>query len=67
VPLRIENAGRKTDITVDQTLALERGQPFRRIGVVELAAGIETILTLSNTGTDGFVILDALQLLALPE
>jgi hypothetical protein len=32
------------------------------VGTVELTGEAETVITLSNTGTDGFVILDALQL-----
>jgi hypothetical protein len=34
---------------------------FRSLGTVELDADAETVITLSNTGTDGFVILDALR------
>ena len=35
----------------------------RPIGAVELIAGIESVVTLSTTGSSGFVILDAIQLL----
>jgi hypothetical protein len=63
VPLTIECDGRKTDITVDQTQPLAAGEAFRTIGSVELDGDFETVITLSNTDTDGFVILDALQLI----
>ena len=63
VPLTIQCGGRKTDMTVDQTQPLAAGEAFRAVGNVQLDGGVETIITLSNTGTDGFVIMDALQLL----
>lgn len=61
VPVVVESAGRKTEITVDQTQPLPPGEAFRRIGEMDLEAGIESTLTIRNIGTDGFVILDALQ------
>ncbi|MDI1313789.1 FAD-dependent oxidoreductase [Prosthecobacter sp.] len=63
VPVTIQCSGRKTEITVDQTQALAAGEAFRTIGSVQLDGGVETVITISNTATDGFVILDALQLL----
>lgn len=65
LPLTIESDGRKTQITVDQTQRLPAGQAFRSIGTVELTRDAETTITLSNTGTDGFVILNALQLILI--
>jgi len=61
VPLEIESGGRTTVLTVDQTSPLPPGEAFRSIGVVELEG--DTTITLRNRDTDGFVILDALQLL----
>ncbi|MBN8418401.1 MAG: FAD-dependent oxidoreductase [Verrucomicrobia bacterium] len=63
VPVTIQCSGRKTDITVDQTQPLAAGEAFRTIGSVQLDDGVETTITISNAGTDGFVILDALQLI----
>jgi len=63
VPVTIQSGGRKTDLTVDQTQPLAAGEAFRTIGSVQLDGGVESIITVSNTGTDGFVILDALQLI----
>lgn len=63
VPVTIECGGRKTEMAVDQTQPLAAGEAFRSIGTVQLESGAETTITLSNTGTNGFVILDALQLI----
>lgn len=49
----------------DQTVPLAAGDRFRRVGVVELTAGQPVTITVSNAETDGFVILDAIQLLQL--
>ncbi|MCB1202769.1 MAG: FAD-dependent oxidoreductase [Verrucomicrobiae bacterium] len=67
VPIIVESGGRKTEITVDQTLPLPPGESFREIAEVELAGEAETTITVSNRGTDGFVILDALQLVEAGE
>jgi len=64
VPVTIESDGRKTEIKVDQTKPLPAGEAFRSIGSVELDG--DTIITIRNADTDGFVILDALQLLPAP-
>ncbi|MCF7784478.1 MAG: FAD-dependent oxidoreductase [Prosthecobacter sp.] len=63
VPVTIQCSGRKTDIAVDQTQSLAAGEAFRTIGSVQLDGGVETTITVGNAGTDGFVILDALQLI----
>ncbi len=63
VPLTVRSGGCQTEITVDQTRPLPPGQAFRSVGTVDLAADSATTITVSNTGTDGFVILDALHLL----
>jgi len=65
LPLTIQSGGRKTEFTVDQTQRLPAGQVFRSLGAIELTRDVETTITLSNTGTDGFVVLDALQLVLI--
>jgi hypothetical protein len=65
VPVNIQSGGRKTTLTVDQTRPLPAGETFRSVGAVELAGDAETVITVTNTGTSGFVILDALQLLPI--
>lgn len=63
VPVSIQSGDRSMTLEVDQTQPLPKGEAFRSIGHVELVQGTETTITLSNTGTEGFVILDAMQLL----
>ena len=63
VPVRVTSGTHTTALTVDQTVPLPNGKAFRPVGEVELAAGVESLITITNDGTNGFVILDALQLL----
>ena len=66
VPVRILQGGRSTVLLVDQTVPLPAGEVARPVGMVFLQKGEEAMLTVSNPGTDGFVILDAVQLLPVP-
>jgi hypothetical protein len=61
VPLTVESGGQTTQLTVDQTQPLPAGEVFRSIGTVALNG--DTTITVRNADTDGFVILDALQLM----
>jgi hypothetical protein len=63
VPVIISSGPHTAKLSVDQSLPLPRGEAFRSIGTVELAAEVESTITISNQGTEGFVIVDALQLL----
>ena len=63
VPVVVVSGSHKKRIVVDQTRPLPAGQPFRRVGTVHLAGGIETVITISNDDTDGFVIVDAVRLI----
>lgn len=60
VPLTIESGGHTSQLTVNQTQPLPAGEAFRSIGTVELNG--DTTITVCNADTDGFVILDSLQL-----
>lgn len=62
VPLNITSGAHVANFTVDQTLARPPGSTVREIGLVQLVADQETVITLGTAGTTGFVILDALQL-----
>ena len=64
VPLTIQNGEKAVELLVDQTQPLPAGEAFRSISKVELQKDLETTITLRNRETDGFVILDALQLVA---
>ncbi|MEN3943893.1 FAD-dependent oxidoreductase [Prosthecobacter sp. SYSU 5D2] len=62
VPVAIQSGSHSARILVDQTLSMAEGESFRTVGSVMLSAEGECILTVRNEDTDGFVILDALQL-----
>lgn len=66
VPVIVTSGSQRTEIKVDQTIALPSGQSFRTVGTVALMEG-ESTLTVGNADTDGFVILDALQLVPAGE
>ena len=67
VPIKIKSGEHKVSLTVDQTMTMPPGKSFRTIGSVQLLADKESVLTVTNQGTDGFVILDAIQLVPLAE
>ena len=64
VPVSVQNSGSTMTLTVDQTKPLPAGEVFGSIGTIELNGN--TTITISNKATNGFVILDALQLLLTP-
>lgn len=66
VPVTVTSGAHAARLEVDQTTPLADGALFRPIGTAELDAGAETVLTVSDEGADGFVILDALRLLPVP-
>ena len=63
LPLIIRSGAHETKLTVDQTMALPADEAFRSIGSIELEADTETTITLSNSETEGFVIVDAFQVI----
>ncbi|PQO28101.1 xanthan lyase [Blastopirellula marina] len=63
VPVVIANGASTFELVVDQTAALPSGEAFRTIGMVTLEAGKTSKIVISNQETDGFVILDAIQLI----
>ncbi|TWT34332.1 FAD-dependent oxidoreductase [Blastopirellula retiformator] len=63
VPITIETDGKRQVVLADETLDLDAGERFRTVATIDLPAGKETTITISNEGTEGFVICDALQLL----
>jgi hypothetical protein len=68
VPITIESGPHKTTtLTFDQTQPLPKGAAFRSAGIVQLTSDVETRITLSNAGTKGFVIVDAIQLIEVKE
>ncbi len=67
VPVTIESDTHKIVLTFDQTELLPAGAAFRSAGIILLAADVESTITLSNAGTTGFVIVDAIQLIEVKE
>ena len=65
VPVTVSSGSYRKDIVVDQTAPHPRGKHFRPIDTVDLGANAETVIQITNAGTAGFVILDALQLLPI--
>ncbi|MFN3151223.1 FAD-dependent oxidoreductase [Bremerella sp.] len=65
VPLTLTNGGNTIELTVDQTKPLPSGEAFQKIGTVTLTADEASRIVISNQDTDGFVILDAIQLLPI--
>ncbi len=63
VPVIVSSGPVATKLIVDQTMPMPRGEAFRSIGTVELVSDAESEITISNNGTEGFVIVDAVQLL----
>jgi hypothetical protein len=62
LPIALAGGGVEHRLTVDQTQPLPPGEAFRPLGHFKLRPGVAYTLTLSNEGTDGFVILDAFRL-----
>ena len=63
LPIVLAGEGQEQRLTVDQSVPLPAGEAFRTVGQVRLRKGVDYTLTLSNAGTEGFVIVDALQLI----
>lgn len=63
VPVIIEHGGDKTQATVNEKIAPELDGHFISLGSFACKAGESVIVTVDNAGTNGFVSVDALQLL----
>ena len=63
VPVTVSCGGSRKTFVVDQTRPLPSGRRFRPVGTVDLRADVETVIQVTNAGTTGFVVLDALRLL----
>jgi hypothetical protein len=61
VPVTIHHAGGEATFVVNQKLKPEGDGPFHILGTFEFTAGREGWVEISNTGTNGHVILDAVQ------
>ena len=61
VPVEVRAAGRTHRATLDQRTPPKHAGGFTTVATVELAAGDTVHLTISTAGTDGHVIVDAIQ------
>ncbi|MEY2982869.1 MAG: hypothetical protein RL562_3096 [Planctomycetota bacterium] len=65
VPIEVTSGGTVTTFAVDQRAALPQGEAFRAVGRVRLEAGTASTIRVRCADADGFVILDALQLVPI--
>jgi PKD repeat protein len=61
VPVRTRHAGGETVEHVDQRTSPE-GSSFRTLGRYRLTPAVQAVIEIGNTGTDGYVIADAVRL-----
>ncbi len=62
VPMSVTIGDRQRLISVNQRLALDRSSAFRTVATLDLEAERTVTIRFSNKQTNGFVVLDALQL-----
>jgi len=67
VPLEIIAGENNIRMSIDETIPLPTGKSLRSLGTVELPSAEEATLTITNTNTKGFVILDAVVLRIVKE
>jgi hypothetical protein len=63
VPVTIHSADGEKTVTVNQKNAPQIDKTYHSLGIYAFAAGKQGSVTISNAGTDGHVIVDALQFL----
>jgi hypothetical protein len=66
VPVQIETSGRQARVLLDQSVPLPPGDAFRSIAQLDLKTGEPLTITITNHATDGFVIVDGVQILEIP-
>ena len=67
VPMNVFVDNKNHKILVNQRLPLDSGSRFRTLKTIDLQAGQRITIRLGNEGTNGFVVVDALQLLERPK
>jgi len=63
VPVRVESPAGARTIYLNQRVEPRHDKAFESLGVFDLAEGTNTVVEISNEGTRGFVVVDAIQLL----
>lgn len=61
IPIVIASGSQKSEVRLNQTLPIADEEVFRSLGLFELVD--EVVITITNKDTDGFVIVDALQIM----
>jgi len=61
VPVTIHHAKGETKVLVNQKIASKGDAPFHVVGTFEFVAGKDGWVDIGNAGTDGHVIVDAVQ------
>ena len=61
-PVTIRTSHGEKTVIVNQRRAPEIGGQFHSLGRFELDAGGATSIVISNAGTDGYVVVDAVQI-----
>ena len=61
VPVTVKHAGGEAAVKVDQRKPAEADGAWHAVGTYEFAADRPAVVTITNAGTDGHVILDAVQ------
>ncbi|MFY9255662.1 MAG: DUF1553 domain-containing protein [Fuerstiella sp.] len=65
VPIRVTHANGESAVTLDQSTIPEIDGMFRAVGRFEFKKDVVAQVTISNTGTTGYVIVDAIRFRAL--
>lgn len=66
VPVSVSHADGNARVLVDQRKPAKIDKLFHPIGAYSFHAGTDYVVEVSNEGTDGYVILDAIQVVAVP-
>jgi hypothetical protein len=67
VPVTVLHAGGETTVTVDEKKAPPVEGSFVSLGTFEFASGKDAAVVVTNQGTDGYVVVDAVQWLPVKE
>ncbi|MGK0184388.1 MAG: hypothetical protein ACI9R3_000154 [Verrucomicrobiales bacterium] len=59
VPIKVKHSDGTSDMTIDQKQAT--GKNYQSLGTFHITAGLPSAVTISTAGTDGHVIIDAVQ------
>jgi len=63
LPVTLSDGTAEQNLFVDQTIPLPSGEYFRTVGRVGLSRGTSYTLTITNKNTEGFAIVDAIQII----